>query len=311
MVTELEKARELGVNTVRVGIPYDHHDTMNIIWGNPDRTISIGPRIGYVMSQFLQIAASYNMKVIFVLFDWYDPFLQGAKPDEQTNLTYLKGIVGPFVNDDRVLAWDVYNEPDFSESWQSGKQSAFIYWLRDMAQLVHDIDNRHPVTVGVGIYSDLWLPAGDSSTILSFSDFVAFHCYDAGALTAQITAIKAHTGEPVLLEEMGWPTSLGGEAPIPNAIYDEPTQTFLYTTMLNAGKAANIAGIMQWTLWDYWGSDTAFVPGHERFFGLVKADGTFKPAAGIFKENYLAPPLPSGTYPQVPLDTAARPKTRP
>jgi hypothetical protein len=311
IATELDKARQLGVNTVRIGIPYDHHDTMDIIWGNRSKMISIAPRIGYVMNQFLQIAASYNMKVIFVLFDWYDPFLLGATPNEQTNLTYLKGIVGPFVNDDRVLAWDIYNEPDFSESWTSGHQNAFIYWLRDMSRLVHSIDNRHPVTVGVGVYSDLWRPTGDGSTILSMSDFVAFHCYDAGALTNQIAAIKAHTAEPIFLEEMGWPTALGGEAPTPNAVYDEPTQSFLYNSMVNATNAAKIAGIMQWTLWDYWGSDTAFVPGHERFFGLVKNDGTFKPAANIFKDNYLAPPLPSSPYPHVALDTAAHPQKRP
>jgi hypothetical protein len=308
---ELAKAHDLGMNAVRIGISYDHRDTMDLIWGNKVIMTSTTPRIKYVMTQFLQIAAGYGMKVIFVLFDWYDPYKYGAMPDERTNLIYLEGIVGPFVNDDRVLAWDLYNEPEFSGSWQGGQHSNFTMWLKDVAGMVKSIDRNHPVTVGVGNDANLWLPAKNGTTILSFVDFVAFHCYDAGALAGQIADIKAHTNKPILLEEMGWPTGLGDEKPIANAVYDENTQNFLYTTMLAASSSANIGGVFQWTLWDYWGSMTAFVPGHERFFGLVRPDGSFKPAAQIFKNNYVSSSLPSQTVTHVPLDTNARPRPAP
>jgi endo-1,4-beta-mannosidase len=308
---ELSKAHDLGINAVRIGISYDHHDTMTLIWGGRGKMVATTPRIKYVMTQFLQIAASYNMKVIFVLFDWYDPYKLGLYPDERTNLTYLEGIVGPFVNDDRVLAWDLSNEPEFSGSWEGGLQSNYILWLNDIAHMVKSIDKNHPVTVGVGNDNTLWLPAKNGTTILSFVDFVAFHCYDAGALAGQIAEIKAHTSKPIVLEEMGWPTGLGDEKPVPNAVYDEKTQNYLYTTMLATSKSANIGGVFQWTLWDYWGSMTAFVPGHERFFGLVRADGSFKPAAEIFKDNYVVPALPSQTSTHYALDTNDRPRPAP
>ena len=32
--TELKEARDLGVNSVRIGIPYDNKDTRDVIWGN-------------------------------------------------------------------------------------------------------------------------------------------------------------------------------------------------------------------------------------------------------------------------------------
>jgi endo-1,4-beta-mannosidase len=284
---------------------------MDLIWGNRVIMTNVMPRIKYLMTQFLQIAAGYGMKVIFVLFDWYDPYALGRVPDEATNLIYLQGIVGTFANDDRVLAWDLYNEPEFTTSWASGSQSSFIMWLKDMAQMVRSMDNHHPITVGVGDYNNLWLPAKNGTTILSFVDFAAFHCYDAGRLAVQIAAIKAHTGKPVLLEEMGWPTGLGDEKPTPGAVYDEKTQNYLYTTMLAASASANIGGVFQWTLWDYWGSGTAFVPGHERLFGLVRANGTYKPAAQAFKINYPVRALPSLTITNVPLDTSARPRRAP
>ncbi|HET9492777.1 MAG TPA: hypothetical protein VFR15_00950, partial [Chloroflexia bacterium] len=146
--------------------------------------------------------------------------------------------------------------------------------------------------------------------MLDFVDFASFHTYDAGTLSAQVSAIKGWTEKPILLEEMGWPTALGGEQPRPNATFDEPTQSFLYESMLRDAAGHDIAGVMQWTLWDYWGGKTHLVPGHERYFGLVRQDGTFKPAAAVFKERYSAVPLPSETRTDVPLDTSDVPNVR-
>jgi hypothetical protein len=308
---ELEKAHELGANAVRVGIPYDHRDTMDVVWGNTDRMVTVSPWIKNQMTQFLQIASSYNMKVIFVLFEWYDTYPPQGSKDEQTNLAYLQGIVGTFANDDRVVAWDIHNEPDFYDGWQRGSQDEVIDWLRRMSAAIRGLDKRHPITVGVGNYSSLWYPTSSGTTILSFVDFAAFHTYDAGALAGQATAIKAHTNKPVLLEEMGWPTNLGGEKPRENAVFDEATQQFLYKTMLADSKSADLAGVFQWTLWDYWGGQTHLVPGHERYFGLVRSDGTFKPAAQTFRDDYTGPPLPSKTFSNVPLDTSDRPNVKP
>jgi endo-1,4-beta-mannosidase len=247
------------------------------------------------------------MKVIFVLFEWYDSYPPPGTKEEQTNLTYLRGIVGPFANDDRVLSWDLHNEPDFYDSWQAGSQVEVIDWLRRMAVGVRALDSHHPITVGLGNYKDFWYPGNNGMTILSFVDFAALHSYDAGALAGQIVDIKSRTTKPLLLEEMGWPTALGDEAPRPNAVFDEPTQKFLYSSMLRDSKGADIAGVLQWTLWDYWGGETALVPGHERFFGLVRADGSLKPAADVFKNNYVTRDLPSDTRTNVPLDTSDKP----
>jgi hypothetical protein len=143
-------------------------------------------------------------------------------------------------------------------------------------------------------YRSLWYPARNGTTILSLVDFASFHCYDAAALSPQINEIKAHTGKPILLGEMGWPTGQGSKPAPPNATYDEATQDFLYRTMLKTSVDADIAGVLQWTLWD-------FIPGStlgadfEEYFGLVRRDGTFKPAAVVFKDGYSGRILPSDT----------------
>jgi hypothetical protein len=307
---ELGKAKELGVNTVRIGLPYDHRDTRDIVWGDGRRMLTISPWIISQMTQVLQIAASYDMKVIFVLFEWYDEQPATGTPEAELNLTYLKGIIGPFANDDRVLAWDLHNEPDHYDNWKDGKQDQVIKWLERMARHVREIDTRHPITVGVGNYASLWYPANDGTTILSFVDFVAFHTYSAGALSGQIKELKRRTTKPVLLEEMGWPTSPGSQPPTPGAVYDEATQSFLYNSMLADSKALDIAGVVQWTLWDYAPGATV-ERNFEEHFGLVRRDGSFKPAAQIFREQYVAFPLSSDTRTNVPLDTADRPRHKP
>ncbi len=310
-LAELEKAHELGVNAIRIGIPYDNPNTMEAVWGNDDTMTAIGRRIKSRMTQLLQIASGYGMKVVFVLFDWYDDHPPANTPEERTNFIYVDGIVGAFASDDRVLAWDLSNEPDVTEEWKAGRQSDYVDWVKRMAIHVRQIDSNHPITVGVGDYHSLWYASDKGDTILGISDIVSFHCYDAGALAGQISEIKGHTGKPILLEEMGWPTSTGGETPRPGASFEEQTQSHLYTSMLKDAKNAAIAGVFQWTLFDFDEAKANLVGGYERFFGLFRRDGSAKPAAAIFGEDYSGPPLYSETRTDIPLDTSDRPGTPP
>ena len=300
---ELAKARDLGVNTIRIGIPFNHFDTVDVVWDDGKAMTKISPIMVNQMKQLLQIASVYGMKVIFVLFEWYDDYPAAGSRLDKTVVTYLQGLVGPFANDDRVLAWDLHNEPDNYGEWQGGHYDKVIKWLQHIYGLVRDLDKRHPITVGVGNDTSLWQAASDGTTLLSFVDFAAFHSYDAGAVSKDIADIKTHTDKPILLEEMGWPTSPGHKPNPPDVTYDENTQNYLYKTMLRASKTADIAGVVQWTLWDYKiGSTTTDSRGSfEEHFGLVRLDGSLKPAADIFKNDYTARLLPSDSKSNVPL----------
>src|ERR1051326_2752980 len=122
---ELGWAESIGMNTRRLFL----HDL-------PWQQDSAGFRKR--IDTFLQIAAKHHIKPLLVLFDscWDpDPRLgkqhvptpgvhnsgwvqsPGAKalqdPAQYPRLeNYVKGVVGTFANDDRVLGWDIWNEPD-------------------------------------------------------------------------------------------------------------------------------------------------------------------------------------------------------
>jgi hypothetical protein len=121
---ELGWAEGLGMNTMRVFL----HD---LLWQqDPD---GFKKRI----DQFLSIAAKHHIRPVLVLFDsCWDPLPKlgkqpapkegvhnsgwvqspGAKALEDSSQyprlkSYVVGVVGAFANDQRILAWDVWNEP--------------------------------------------------------------------------------------------------------------------------------------------------------------------------------------------------------
>jgi hypothetical protein len=121
---ELGWAEALGMNTMRVFL----HD---LLWQQD------APGFRKRIDQFLTIASRHHIRPLFVLFDsCWDPsphlgpqhppipgvhnsgWVQspGAQtlsdPSQYPRLkTYVQGVVGAFAKDDRILGWDVWNEP--------------------------------------------------------------------------------------------------------------------------------------------------------------------------------------------------------
>src|SRR5215831_11380602 len=122
---ELGWAENLGMNTMRVFL----HD---LLWQQD------ADGFKQRLDQFLTIASKHHIRPLLVLFDsCWDPqpklgpqrppipgvhnsgWVQspGATALEDSShyprlKTYVTGLVGAFANDSRILAWDVWNEPD-------------------------------------------------------------------------------------------------------------------------------------------------------------------------------------------------------
>ena len=199
---ELGWAETLGMNSMRVFL----HD---LLWDqDPD---GFKKRIDV----FLTIANKHHIRPLFVLFDsCWDPFphlgrqlaprpgvhnsrwvqTPGAKalrdPAQYSRLeAYVKGVVGGFANDGRVLGWDIWNEPDNPNTSSYGKEEP-----SDKVQLVlallpqaftwaRSANPRQPLTSGVW-QGDWSLPAKLSpmaKTQLELSDVTSFHNYDPPA----------------------------------------------------------------------------------------------------------------------------------
>jgi hypothetical protein len=131
---ELGWAEGLGMNTMRVYL----HD---LLWQQDAEGFKRR------LETFLGIAAKHNIRPIFVLFDsvWNPDPQPGKQPAPRPGVhnsgwvqspsrtalqdptqyprleAYVKGVVGAFARDERVLAWDIWNEPDNENGGSYGK----------------------------------------------------------------------------------------------------------------------------------------------------------------------------------------------
>jgi hypothetical protein len=307
--------RELGINVVRVLVPYRTSE------GWTDGKGNIPPQMLDRLRQFIQIAGQHQLKVIVTLFDWHDSIAAAGTLEESYDLLYLRTIVDAFKADDRVLAWDLHNEPDNYGSWLEGKAPAVVDWLSRMAEAIRALDPHHAITVGVGRYDSLWQAGPNGRTIADISDIVSVHEYTPGNLTTIAEAIRSRTTKPVLLEEFGW-----ASGPACRNIffdrryqlylyYDEPSQHEVYRRALGIAANNGFVGVVGWWLQD----PPATLPysvDEQGHYGLYRRDGSAKPALAAFR-TLRVPVLPSTTtsayhlttvqYP--PLPQAHQPRT--
>jgi hypothetical protein len=199
---ELALAEGLGMKTMRVFL----HD---LLWKQDAE--GFRKRV----DQFLQIAARHDIKPMFVLFDSvWDPhpklgpqrapkpgvhnsgWLQspGADalqdPSQYARLEdYVKGIVGAFGKDDRVLSWDVWNEPDnmngnsYGSQEPKNKVDLVVKLLPQVFQWAREAGATQPLTSGVwkGDWSTDDKLSPTERIQLEQSDVISFHNYDKGS----------------------------------------------------------------------------------------------------------------------------------
>lgn len=234
---ELGWAQALGINTVRVFLH-------NLLWQQDAAGFSSR------LNQFLNIAERHRIKPMLVLFDsCWDPnprlgpqhppipgvhnsgWVQSpgtralADPAERPRLeAYVRGVVGRFARDERILAWDVWNEPDSPAAAYPGQprdKEALVAALLPLAfDWARAAEPGQPVTSGIA-WGDDWTPAGRHSAIeatqLGQSDVMTFHDYGWPEKFAdRIRQLRAY-GRPILATEFmarGAGSTLDGILPI-------------------------------------------------------------------------------------------------
>ena len=196
---ELGWAESIGLNTMRVFL----HD---LLWQQDAE--GFRARI----DTFLKIANKHHIKPVFVLFDscWdTDPRLgkqheprpgvhnsgwvqsPGAKAlqDSAQNPrleAYVKGVIGAFATDERILGWDVWNEPDNNNEGSYGnaepknKVALVQALLPKVFDWARDAHPSQPLTSGV--WKGRWSSPKKLDSIekiqIEMSDVISFHSYD-------------------------------------------------------------------------------------------------------------------------------------
>lgn len=220
----------------------------------------------------------------------------------------LESVVNLLKDHPGVWMWNLGNEPDlfaWPPSARLGRQ-----WVREMTGLIKRIDPLHPVTCGLhgdslhhnnGLRVDDVFAETDVAVMHGYPmysdwsrspldpDFVPFLC----ALTASLS------GKPVLMEEFGGCTEAPGK---PSSVwewtsYGQPRTQFMaseedlaeYLSQSLANlHSIGATGAMLWCYADYaldlWELPPCKESKHERFFGLVRPDGSLKPHAQVLKE---------------------------
>ena len=204
---ELAWAGEAGFNSVRVFHQF-------LVWqADP---AGLKARI----DQFLDIASANGIRSMFILFDdcafaGKEPYLgrqddpipnvhnsgwtpspgllRVNDPDIQGELeAYVKDIVGSFADDERVLIWDLYNEPGNSAMGGSSLPlvEAAFQWSREAGA-------RQPLTTSIWRLHDDY---DMSERILELSDVASFHHYGDQGVEAIIQRCQKY-GRPVVCTE--------------------------------------------------------------------------------------------------------------
>jgi hypothetical protein len=321
---ELGWAQGMGMNTMRVFLH-------NLLWDQDKQGFK--QRI----DQFLAIAARHHIKPIFVLFDscWDpDPVLgpqhppipgvhnsgwvqaPGTKilddPSRYPQLeAYVKDIVGSFAKDPRILAWDVWNEPDNDGGGNYAAEEPKDKFAR-VAQLLPQVfawaRSQHPIQP---LTSALWQDPDWSKlqalnaierTQLTQSDIITFHNYAFPEnFLRRVQQLRGY-GRPIICSE-----------------YMARSEGSTIDGVLPVGKKLNV-GMINWGFvagktqtifpWESWQHPYTLQPPDIWFHDLLHADGTpyRQREVDIIKALSEAPkgvvPASAGTLP-VPDDLVA------
>ncbi len=263
---ELGWAEDIGMNTMRVFL----HD---LLWQQDAEGFK------QRMDKFLSIADRHKMRILFVIFDsCWDPNPKLGKqraprkgvhnsgwvqsPGAAALLdhkqyprleAYVKGVIGAFANDPRVLAWDVWNEPDninsssYARMEPRPKGKAVLKLLPQVFEWARAANPSQPLTSGVWKGKVWGVPkklAKIQHIQIDSSDIISFHNYGAPEdFRAHAIALKSYHRPLFCTEYMarGYKSTFQSILPIAKEMH-----IAAYNWGLVAGKTQT------WLPWDSW-----------------------------------------------------------
>jgi len=214
---ELGWAEGIGMNTMRVFL----HDQL---WEQD--AAGFKKRL----DQFLGIAAKHGIKPLLVFFDscWDpNPKLGPQHPPipgvhnsgwvqspgraglaDTANYpklkAYVQGVIGAFANDERILGWDLWNEPDNGADDKAGeKWKGVATLLPQVFAWAREANPSQPLTSGVWHNDDWSLEKLNpiERVQIEQSDVITFHVYDwPEVLERRITQLRVY-GRPIICTE--------------------------------------------------------------------------------------------------------------
>lgn len=202
---ELGWAQKIGFNTMRV---YLHSIAWNV---DPE---GFKKRI----NQYLTIANKHGIKTIFVFFDdcWNKQGVAGKQPEpkigvhnsgwvqdpgdpnskEEANFPalekYVKDVMTHFKADERILLWDLYNEPGNSD-----KLTTSMPLLKNVFTWARAINPSQPLSAGLWAWNFHELNAFQALN----SDIITYHDYEEPQWHQRVIEMLKAFGRPMICTE--------------------------------------------------------------------------------------------------------------
>jgi len=265
----------------------------------------------------LDIADEFDIKIMPTLFDrWHDPtddiyewggiYLEHFADHDFTKFeSFIKDIVGTFKNDDRIVMWDLCNEPKINPMHKRGRPplrehdwlhwgkdtvrevasaQLELEWLRWVADMTRKAGATQPITMGVRLPSEV-------ECVADFLDVLCFHPYrgedipigraweDAFARLCDVAVeIAQRKGKPLIANE----TCTG-------SLDDKKREEIIHRS-LGPLKERGIG----WCCWILHGglhitcnreaTDTNAPLGDRGYMAFIEADGSLRPGSEACNE---------------------------
>jgi endo-1,4-beta-mannosidase len=212
--------------------------------------------------------------------------------------------------------WNLGNEPDlfaYPDDERVGERR-----VSELVGVIREIDTQHPITCGLHITSLLYNNGLRVDQIFSHTDMAVMHAYQMYAeglaknpfdpdfvpFTCALTA--SLSGKQVLMEEFGGCTALPGRESfnlewvgygqeIKEFMASEEALVEYFAQVLPKLVEVGALGALAWCYADYhqslWDRPPCSESTHERFFGLVRPDGSLKPHAKVIRDFAATQPI--------------------
>jgi endo-1,4-beta-mannosidase len=238
----------------------------------------------------------------------------------------IRTVVGRLRQHKGIWTWNLGNEPDNFALPPS--DAAGAAWAHRLFEVIREVDPEGHRTVGLHSPSLATLNHLRADQVFDGADFAVMHTYpiyanfgaealDPDTVPFATALTAALSGKPTLMEEFGACTAPPG-AETTTIEWQALGQTWSQIMLSEETLAEHLAevlprlvevgstGAMVWCYADYhqdlWDRPPCDTKLHERYFGLVRPDGSLKPHAEVIRDFAATRPVISAPSPRARME---------
>lgn len=231
------------------------------------------------LAQAVALASNNHLKVELTLFDGWSSYT-----DLAGSHAWAKNILGSYQADPRIVLVEIQNEIN-------PYNKSAMAWAKNMIPFVRSV-SKVPVTVSA---------AGDINYFYPFvqalgstrPDVFSYHFYSDDPSTALSTlywAQRMAAPTPLFVGETGMST---GSTDGPSDPALESQQDQFLRSVESATQYLALPAAAPWTLWDFAPGTCWCSPAKEYHYGLLRLDGSPKPAFATVEQFFKTGVIPS------------------